>query len=115
MRWTDNIASTGQLSIVYKSVVDRPGGKRPLGKSNRRWDNDIGTDVERRVGAGRLACCRVQRTAFFNTICNFGLHRKWGIYGSALYHLSQSSGGVKIVLHSLMRLHGVIHRNQTYQ
>jgi hypothetical protein len=37
---------------IYKVLVEKPEGKRPIGKPRRRWDDDIKMDLKWDVGAG---------------------------------------------------------------
>jgi hypothetical protein len=43
MRWTVHVARNGEMN-VFRILVLKSGGKRPLGRSGRRWD-DIEIDV----------------------------------------------------------------------
>jgi hypothetical protein len=59
---------------IYSVLVERPEGKRPLGRPRRRWEDNIKMDL-REIGideANRiwLAQDRVQWRAFVNTIMN---------------------------------------------
>jgi hypothetical protein len=47
MRWAGHAARMGQERKVYK--VEKPEGKRPLGKPRRRWENVIRMDL-REIG-----------------------------------------------------------------
>jgi hypothetical protein len=38
---------------VYRVLVRKPEGKRPLGRPRRRWDNDIKMDI-REMGCGGM-------------------------------------------------------------
>jgi hypothetical protein len=65
------VARIGEGRGVYRVLVGRPEGKRPLGRPRRRWEDDIKLDL-REVeidGANwiRLAQDRVQWRAFVNT------------------------------------------------
>jgi hypothetical protein len=56
-------------------VVGRPEGKRPLGRSRRRWENNIKMDL-REIGIDmanwiQLAQDRVQWRACVNMVMNF--------------------------------------------
>jgi hypothetical protein len=58
----------------YGVLVERPEGKRPLGRPRRRWEDDIKMD-HREMGIyvpnwTRLDQDRVQWRAFVNTIMN---------------------------------------------
>jgi hypothetical protein len=57
-------SSHGEGRCVYRVLVGRPEGKRPLGRPRRRWENNIKMDL-REIGIDganwiRLAQDRVQ-------------------------------------------------------
>jgi hypothetical protein len=59
---------------VHWVLVGRPGGKRPLGRPRRRWEDNIKLDL-REVGIDganwiQLAQDRVQWRAFVNAVMN---------------------------------------------
>jgi hypothetical protein len=64
----------GEGRGVYRVLVGRPEGKRPLGRHRRRWEDNIKMDLRevRIYGANwiRLAEDRVQWRAFVNTVMN---------------------------------------------
>jgi hypothetical protein len=41
MRWAGNVARRGKKRNVYRSLVGKPEGKRPLGRQRRRWVDNI--------------------------------------------------------------------------
>jgi len=41
MRWAGHVARTGKRRVVYRVLVGKPGGKRPLGRPRRRWDYNL--------------------------------------------------------------------------
>jgi hypothetical protein len=41
----------GEERKVYKVLVGKPEGKRPLGRPRRRWENEIRKDL-REIGLG---------------------------------------------------------------
>jgi hypothetical protein len=43
----------GERSGLYKVLVGKPEGKRPLGRSRRRWENNINLDLQE-VGCGGM-------------------------------------------------------------
>jgi hypothetical protein len=64
----------GEGRDVYRVLVGRPEGKRPLGRPRRRWEDNIKLDL-REIGIDgvkciRLAQDRVQWRAFMNTVMN---------------------------------------------
>ena len=38
MRWAGHVARMGEMKGVYRVLVGKPVGKRPLGRPKRRWD-----------------------------------------------------------------------------
>jgi hypothetical protein len=44
MRWAGHVARVGEEREVYKFVVGKPEGKRPLGRPRRRWEDGIRMD-----------------------------------------------------------------------
>jgi hypothetical protein len=74
MRWAGHVARMGEGRGVYRVLVGRPEGKRPLGRPRRRWDDNIKMDL-REIGIDganwiRLAQDGVQWWAFVNTVMN---------------------------------------------
>jgi hypothetical protein len=53
MRWAGHVARMGEERKVYKVLVERPKGKRPLGRPRRRWEDGIGIRMDlREIGLG---------------------------------------------------------------
>jgi hypothetical protein len=44
MRWVGHVAHMGEERKVYKVLVGKPEGKRPLGRPRRRWEDGIKMD-----------------------------------------------------------------------
>jgi len=53
MRWAGHVASMGEERGVYRVLVGKPQGKRPLGRPRRRWVNNIRMDLQE-VGCGYM-------------------------------------------------------------
>jgi hypothetical protein len=75
MRWAGQMARMGEGRGVYRVLVGRPEGKKPLGKPWRRWEDNIRLDL-REIGVGgsnwiELAQYRVQWRDFVNTAMSF--------------------------------------------
>jgi hypothetical protein len=51
IRWAGHVARVGEERKVCKVLVGKPEGKRPFGRSRRRWEDTIGMDV-REIGWG---------------------------------------------------------------
>ena len=45
MRWAGHVARMGQERGVYRVLVGKPEGKRPLGGPRRRWVDNIRMDL----------------------------------------------------------------------
>jgi hypothetical protein len=46
MRWAGNVARMGEGRGAYGILVERPEGRRPLGRPRRRWDDNIKMDLQ---------------------------------------------------------------------
>jgi hypothetical protein len=49
MRWAGHVARMGEERKVYKVLVGKPEGNRPLGRPRRRWEDGIRMDL-REIG-----------------------------------------------------------------
>jgi hypothetical protein len=45
MRWAGHVARMGEKRNVYRLLVGKPEGKRPLGRPRRRWMDNIKMDL----------------------------------------------------------------------
>jgi hypothetical protein len=45
MRWAGHIARMAEKRNVYRLLVGKPEGKRPLGRPRRRWIDNIKMDL----------------------------------------------------------------------
>jgi hypothetical protein len=45
MRWRGHVARMGQKRNTYMILMEKPGGKRPLGRPKRRGENNIKMDL----------------------------------------------------------------------
>jgi hypothetical protein len=45
IRWVGYVAGVGEKRNVYKVLVGKPEGKRPLGRTRRRWKEGIRMDL----------------------------------------------------------------------
>ena len=53
MRWAGNVERMGEERVVYKFLVGKPEGRRPLGRPKRRWADNIRMDLQE-VGCGYM-------------------------------------------------------------
>jgi len=74
MRWAGHVARMGERGWVYRVLVGKPEGNRPLGIPRPRWEDNIEMDLQE-VGCGRmdwidLAEDRDRWRAFVNAVMN---------------------------------------------
>jgi len=74
MRWAGHVARIGEGRGVYRVLVGKPGGKRPLGRPRRRWEGNIKMGLQE-VGCGDrdwigLAQDRDRWWTLVNTVMN---------------------------------------------
>jgi len=55
MRRAGHVARMDEKSGVYRVLVGKPEGRRPLGRPNRRWVNNIRMDLQE-MGCGYMDC-----------------------------------------------------------
>jgi hypothetical protein len=60
MKWAGHVASMGEERKVYKFLVGKPEGKRPLGRPRRRWEDGIRMDL-REIGLGGVDWIRLSQ------------------------------------------------------
>ena len=46
MRWAGHVARMGKRRGVYRVLVGKPEGKRPLGRPSRRWEDNMKADLQ---------------------------------------------------------------------
>ena len=46
IRWAGHVACTGERGDVYRVLVGKPEGKRPLGRPKRRCEDNIKMDLQ---------------------------------------------------------------------
>jgi len=74
MRYEGHVARMGESRSVYRVLVMKPEGKRPLGRPRRKWDDNIKMDLQD-VGCGGMGWIdRAQdmdgRRALVNAVMN---------------------------------------------
>ena len=46
MRWAGYVAHVGEKRRVYRVLVGKPEGRKPLGRPRRRWEDNIRMDLQ---------------------------------------------------------------------
>jgi hypothetical protein len=59
-KMTMHVARMGEEIKVYKVLVGKPEGKRPLGGTRLRWEDGIRMDL-REIGLGGVDCIRLSQ------------------------------------------------------
>jgi len=74
MRWAGHVERMGEGRGVHRVLVEKPEGKRPLGRPRRRWEDNIKMGI-REVGGGgdwmELAQDRDRWRALVNKVMKF--------------------------------------------
>jgi len=74
MRWAGYAARMGEKRGVYRVLVGKPEGKRPLQRPRRRWEDNIKIDLQEVGWEGRdcidLAQDRDTWRALVNAVMN---------------------------------------------
>jgi hypothetical protein len=47
MRWAGHVARMGETRNVYRILLGKPEGKRPLGRPRRKWVDNIKMDLSK--------------------------------------------------------------------
>ena len=83
MKWAGHVGRMGQGRGVYRVLVGKPEGKRPLGRPRRRWEDNIKVDLKE-VGGDcgdwmELAQDRDRWRALVSTVMNLRVPKMRGI------------------------------------
>jgi hypothetical protein len=81
MRWAGHVACMEEERNVYKVLMGKPEGKRPLGRARHRWEDGIRMDL-REIGLGsvdwiQLAQDRDRWWALVNAVMNLWVLVPW--------------------------------------
>jgi len=83
MRWAWHVARMGEGRGVYRVLVGKPDGKRPLRRPRRRWEDNIKMDLQEVGGSCgewmELAQDRDRWRARMNTVMNHRVPKMRGI------------------------------------
>ena len=83
MRWAGHVACMGEERGVYRVLVGKPEGRRPLGRPTRRWVDNIRMNLQD-LGCGYmdwigLAQDRDRWRTLVSEVMNFGFREMRGI------------------------------------
>jgi hypothetical protein len=70
MKWAGHVARMGERKGIYKILVGKPKGRRPLGTPSHRWEDNITMNLLE-VDWIELAQHMDRRWSFVNTVMNF--------------------------------------------
>ena len=79
MRWVGQVARMGERRGLYRVLVGKPEGKRPLGRPRHRWV-DIRMDLQE-VGCGYVDWIGLaqDRDRWRTLVSEVMFHKMWGI------------------------------------
>jgi hypothetical protein len=81
MRWAEHVARMGEERNVYRVLIGKPEGKRPLGRPRRKWEEEIRLDLKE-IDSGsvdwiQLAQDRDRWWVVVNTVMNLRVLAPW--------------------------------------
>ena len=83
MRWAGHVACMGEGRGVHRVLVEKPEGKRPLGRPRCRWEDNIKMDLQEVGGSCEdwleLAQDRDRWRTLVSTVMNFRVPKMRGI------------------------------------
>jgi hypothetical protein len=71
LRWAGHVARKGEGRDVYRVLVGRSEGKRPLGRPRRRWQDNIKMDL-REIGIDEENCIQLAQESPVAGLCEHG-------------------------------------------
>ena len=81
LRWAGHVARMEGSRSALKMLTGKPTGKRPLGRPRRRWEDNIGMDLEEiGINAGNRVDSTQDRNywrALVKAALNPGFHKPW--------------------------------------
>jgi hypothetical protein len=87
MRWAGHVAHMGEGRGVYRVLVGKPEGRRPLGRPRRRWEDYIKMDIQEEGGSCgdwiELAQDRDGWRALVGTVWNLQVPKMRGIFSTS--------------------------------
>jgi hypothetical protein len=83
MRWAGHVIGIGESRGVERVLVGKPEGKRPLGRTRHRWEDNIKIYLQKvdvRIWTGSMwLWLGTGGGQLYMRQSNFGFHKTWGI------------------------------------
>jgi hypothetical protein len=79
MRWAGHVARMGKRRGVYRILVGKSEGKRPLRRPRPRWEDNIKMDLHE-VGCGGMDQDRDRWRAIVNAVMNLRVPQNAGYF-----------------------------------
>ena len=96
MRWAGQVARIGERRGVYRVLVGKPEGKKPLGRPRIRWEDNNEMDLQEVVYGGmdwmELAQDRDRWRTFVSKVMNLRVPKMRGISRLAENQLASQEG-----------------------
>ena len=79
MKWAGHVARMEKRRVLYKVLEGKPEGKRPLGGTRRKWEDNIKMDLQE-VGCGDMDWIELAQDwdrwrALVNAVMNIRVHK----------------------------------------
>jgi len=90
MRWVGHVARMGEKRGIYRVLVGKPEGKRPLGRPRRRWEDNINPLTSNDTYSGRTAPLTSKRCIFYIYSTNIGTEYFKHVIHSSFFSLQNA-------------------------
>jgi hypothetical protein len=92
MRWAGYVVRMEETRGVYRVLAGKPEGKRPLGRSRSRWDDNFKADDLLHLSVVYMPLCMLTCVLFCTANKLYLLH--WYVFVCACVHIQGVPGGM---------------------